>query len=77
MERADERLEKYHKEKVKGDSLTQEEKIKNITEKLEKGIKELFESDRYTTFLKVMSCNVQKQRWLLAILRGRETFTEM
>ena len=55
MERADERLEKYHKEKVKGDSLTQEEKIKNITEKLEKGIKELFESDRYTTFLKVMS----------------------
>ena len=34
MERADERLEKYHKEKVKGDSLTQEEKIKNITEKL-------------------------------------------
>lgn len=55
MERVDERLEKYHKEKVKGDSLTQEEKIKNITEKLEKGIKELFESDRYTTFLKVMS----------------------
>lgn len=91
MERADERLEKYHKEKVKGDSLTQEEKIKNITERLEKGIKELFESDRYTTFLKVMSkfhnysfnnslliaMHVQKQRWLLAILRGRETFTEM
>lgn len=36
-------------------SLTPAEKIKEITDKLEKGIGDLFESDRYMRYLKVMS----------------------
>lgn len=36
-------------------SLTPAEKIKEITDKLEKGISDLFESDRYMKYLKVMS----------------------
>lgn len=35
-------------------SLTPAEKIKEITDKLEKGIGDLFESDRYMRYLKVI-----------------------
>ena len=34
---------------------TQKEKIKEITDKLEQGIKDLFESDKYKEYLSVMS----------------------
>lgn len=37
------------------EQLSREEKIKELTEKLELGVKDLFESDRYRNFLEVMS----------------------
>ena len=36
------------------DAETEKQKVQEITEKLEQGIKELFESEKYKTYLNVM-----------------------
>ena len=37
------------------DAKTEKQKVQEITEKLEQGIKELFESEKYKTYLNTMS----------------------
>ena len=37
------------------ESKTEKQKVQEITEKLEQGIKELFESEKYKTYLNTMS----------------------
>ena len=37
------------------DAKTEKQKVKEITDKLEKGLKELFESEKYKSYLSTMS----------------------
>lgn len=37
------------------DERTEKQKVQEITDKLEKGLKELFESEKYKTYLSTMS----------------------
>lgn len=70
---------------------SQADKVREITDKLEQGIKDLFESDRYMNYLKIMSrfhnysfnnslliaMQNRMQLMLLAIHHGRRTLTDM
>lgn len=40
------------------ESKTEKQKVQEITEKLEQGIKELFESEKYKTYLNTMSNSI-------------------
>ena len=39
-----------------GLSLTNKERMKDITDSIERGIEELFQSDKYAEYLRTMSC---------------------
>ena len=62
-----------------------EEQLKEITERLEQGVKDLFTSEKYTEYLKTMSqfhnysfnntLLIAMQPWLLATAPGARNFT--
>ena len=41
--------------KIMADERTEKQKVQEITDKLEEGLKELFESEKYKTYLSTMS----------------------
>ena len=52
------------------DAKTEKQKVQEITEKLEQGIKELFESEKYKTYLNTMSKfhNYSFNKWKQRVL---------
>ena len=52
------------------ESKTEKQKVQEITEKLEQGIKELFESEKYKTYLNTMSKfhNYSFNKWKQRVL---------
>jgi len=70
---------------IMADERTEKQKVQEITDKLEEGLKELFESEKYKTYLSIMSkihnyslttlylspCKSRKQRLYPDIRHGR------
>ena len=52
------------------DAKTEKQKVQEITEKLEQGIKELFESEKYKTYLNTMLIAMQKPDATLVAIVG-------
>ena len=49
------------------ESKTEKQKVQEITEKLEQGIKELFESEKYKTYV---NCDAKARRYVSGRIQG-------
>ena len=72
-------------------SMTEKQKVKEITDRLEEGLKELFEGEKYKSYLNTMSksiitaqtisslsrCSARKRRMLPDIRHGRRILSAM
>ena len=52
------------------DERTEKQKVQEITDKLEKGLKELFESEKYKTYLSTMEWSMKE--WQLTLKKPKK-----